>query len=210
MTNTLPVGPSTHPFPSGPGTEPISRILSVDFISLSSSAYDFDNPSSSSNDFDDARPGELDHPCAAVRKILTAGTFYFSPATGPHSLDLTTRLEARLARERANVKGKGKRVLGGGQDEEDGGLEVDERFLWNRYLVAPLVAFRASLGGGMRDVFDRAGFAILAIQGFVGSTKINLGGQPATLSLISRLGWKRAGTRYNVRGIDDEGAVASE
>lgn len=29
------------------------------------------------------------------------------------------------------------------------------------------------------------------------------------LSLISRLGWKRAGTRFNVRGIDDDGSVAN-
>lgn len=30
-----------------------------------------------------------------------------------------------------------------------------------------------------------------------------------TLSLISRLGWKRAGTRYNTRGVDDDGNVAN-
>ena len=36
-------------------------------------------------------------------------------------------------------------------------------------------------------------------------------GQPtvATLSLISRLGWKRAGTRFNTRGIDDDGNTAN-
>lgn len=31
----------------------------------------------------------------------------------------------------------------------------------------------------------------------------------ATLSLISRLGWKRAGTRFNTRGIDDDGNTAN-
>jgi hypothetical protein len=30
-----------------------------------------------------------------------------------------------------------------------------------------------------------------------------------TLSLISRLGWKRAGTRFNTRGIDDDGNTAN-
>ncbi|KAG6842014.1 hypothetical protein C0991_003540 [Blastosporella zonata] len=31
----------------------------------------------------------------------------------------------------------------------------------------------------------------------------------ATLSLISRLGWKRAGTRFNTRGVDDDGHTAN-
>lgn len=31
----------------------------------------------------------------------------------------------------------------------------------------------------------------------------------ATISLISRLGWKRAGTRFNTRGIDDDGNCAN-
>ena len=31
----------------------------------------------------------------------------------------------------------------------------------------------------------------------------------ATLSLISRMGWKRAGTRFNTRGIDDDGNTAN-
>jgi len=31
----------------------------------------------------------------------------------------------------------------------------------------------------------------------------------ATLALISRLGWKRAGTRFNTRGVDDDGNCAN-
>lgn len=31
----------------------------------------------------------------------------------------------------------------------------------------------------------------------------------ATISLISRLSWKRAGTRFNTRGVDDDGNVAN-
>jgi synaptojanin len=57
---------------------------------------------------------------------------------------------------------------------------------------------------------------ILAIQGFVGVSTTALPAPPtngapvlATLSLISRLGWKRAGTRFNTRGIDDDGNTAN-
>lgn len=57
---------------------------------------------------------------------------------------------------------------------------------------------------------------ILAIQGYVGVFTMALpapptNGSPAlvTLSLISRLGWKRAGTRFNTRGVDDDGNCAN-
>ena len=57
---------------------------------------------------------------------------------------------------------------------------------------------------------------VLAIQGFVGIFTIPLPAPPtngaptvATLSLISRLGAKRAGTRFNTRGVDDDGNTAN-
>lgn len=57
---------------------------------------------------------------------------------------------------------------------------------------------------------------VLAIQGYVGIFTVALPAPPtngmpviATISLISRLGWKRAGTRFNTRGIDDDGNVAN-
>lgn len=60
------------------------------------------------------------------------------------------------------------------------------------------------------------GLQILTIQGYVGVSTIPLATPPtdgrpsiATLSLISRLGWKRAGTRFNTRGVDDDGNTAN-
>ena len=57
---------------------------------------------------------------------------------------------------------------------------------------------------------------VLAIQGFVGIHTLPLPAPPtngkpmiATVSLISRLGWKRAGTRFNTRGVDDDGNCAN-
>ena len=57
---------------------------------------------------------------------------------------------------------------------------------------------------------------ILAIQGYVGVFTTSLPAPPtngsptiATLSLISRLSWKRAGTRFNTRGVDDDGNCAN-
>jgi hypothetical protein len=57
---------------------------------------------------------------------------------------------------------------------------------------------------------------ILAIQGYVGVFTMGLPAPPtngtpavATLALVSRLGWKRAGTRFNTRGVDDDGNTAN-
>lgn len=54
------------------------------------------------------------------------------------------------------------------------------------------------------------------MQGFVGVYTLALPAPPtsgtptiATLALISRLGWKRSGTRFNTRGVDDDGNVAN-
>lgn len=94
--------------------------------------------------------------------------------------------------------------------------QFDERFVWNEYIIRSLLDFRARLGELEREDLDRCGFLILAIQGFVGLFTMGLpapptNGQPAvaTLALISRLGWKRAGTRFNTRGIDDDGNTAN-
>ena len=57
---------------------------------------------------------------------------------------------------------------------------------------------------------------ILAVQGYFGVFTMALPTPPtngapaiATLSLISRLGWRRAGTRFNTRGVDDDGNTAN-
>lgn len=52
------------------------------------------------------------------------------------------------------------------------------------------------------------------MQGYVGLFKTTLRSSVSspvrgTLAMISRLGWKRAGTRFNTRGIDDDGNCAN-
>lgn len=85
-------------------------------------------------------------------------------------------------------------------------------------MIDPLVKFRARLTGREKDALDESRILTSAIRGFVltiiipaASTPIktvrtNL---PSTLTLISRLSCRRAGTRFNSRGIDDDGYVAN-
>lgn len=72
-----------------------------------------------------------------------------------------------------------------------------------------ILSFRQNLDTLERARFDEANFVVSAIQGFVGVTDFTLSGNPVTLSIISRLGSARAGTRFNMRGVDDDGNVAN-
>ena len=114
--------------------EHVSRIIGVDFFSVSSSAWDepaqgdgattpngnsatsssqagLDQPISSLS----SSPGQIyEHPASAVRKILSNGHFYFSGG----GYDISTRLEERLRR----------------RDEGDEAA-YDPRFVWNGFLV---------------------------------------------------------------------------
>ncbi|BGP30041.1 Inositol-1,4,5-trisphosphate 5-phosphatase 1 [Rhodotorula toruloides] len=238
ITHAIPLGSTySRPF-DGPGTEPINRILAVDFFCLTSPSFDYLHAPISSADsystslgndsFEDAaslasssssslrtEPIPTEHPCQGIRKILSNSSFYFS--SGPDSFDLSTRLQARLEKApQGKAAPEAADRGGGGVDDEpnpDGyeaaEIDHDARFLWNTYLVAPILSFRSSLPLNLREEFDRQGFMVLAIQGYAGTYDITLGGEPAVLSLISRLGWKRSGTRFNVRGVDDDGSVAN-
>ncbi|KAG2154990.1 phosphoinositide polyphosphatase [Suillus bovinus] len=143
-------------------------------------------------------PPVFEHPCMPLTKILSSGSFYY--ALDP-AWDLSSRLPVRLARDRSNA--------------HDIGI-FDERFIWNEYIVRSLLHFRERLDPLEREELDKCQFIILAIQGYVGVFTMALPAPPingapviATLSLISRLGWRRAGTRFNTRGVDDDGNTAN-
>ncbi|THH12240.1 hypothetical protein EW145_g127 [Phellinidium pouzarii] len=194
--------------------ENVARIHEVGFYSLSSSAWDnlatgIDTPTTTNNEHDEYNPRDLytstnpqpnvfEHPCSPLMKILSSNTFYY--ALSPQ-WDISSRLSRRI------VKGK-----------QNGGdtISYDERFLWNEYIVRSLLDFREKLDPQERQEMDHCQFIVLAIQGYVGIFNVPLPAPPtngmpviATISLISRLGWKRAGTRFNTRGIDDDGNTAN-
>ena len=189
--------------------EAVQRILSVDFYCLNSSEYDlelpqeFDPPSSDipySHSHSHGPHGDenaiLEHPCLELKRILSSGTFYYSV-----DFDLTNRLQDRLSEESAF--------------EVD---SLDDGYLWNQYMINPLIKFRARLAQQEKESLDASRILTSAIRGFVLSItvppsfspiraiKSNL---PSALTLISRLSCRRAGTRFNARGIDDDGNVAN-
>lgn len=86
---------------------------------------------------------------------------------------------------------------------------ADERFFWNKYLIDELLKFRRQLGEAERANLDQDGLLVMAISGFVRIDDINIYGEKAKVALISRLSCRRAGTRFNTRGIDDDGNAAN-
>ncbi|KAF5393181.1 hypothetical protein D9757_001344 [Collybiopsis confluens] len=181
--------------------ESAARIHEVAFFSLTSPLWDdIDAPSSNSevHDRENFNNQVYEHPCAPLTKIMSSGSFYYAVDS---QWDLSSRLPRRMARDPRDLNDIG---------------AYDDRFIWNEYVARSLLDFRERLDPHEREEFDRCQFMILAIQGYVGVFTMALPAPPtngiptiATLSLISRLGWKRAGTRFNIRGVDDDGNCAN-
>ena len=86
-------------------------------------------------------------------------------------------------------------------------------------MIDPLIKFRSRLGAVERQQLDESQILTSAIRGYVrtitvpasSASPIQTMGRrlPSILTLISRLSCRRAGTRFNSRGIDDDGNVAN-
>ncbi|KAL9103011.1 MAG: hypothetical protein Q9163_001901 [Psora crenata] len=189
------------------GDETVQQILSVDFYCLNSSDYDperyqeLDPYLADTNNYHSHNLGYGDetapeHPCQELKGILSTGTFYYSV-----DFDLTNRLQDRLSEESAF-------------DIDS----LDEGYLWNQYMIDPLIKYRARLAQKEKEALDSTRILTSAIRGFVStitippsaapikSIKTNL---PSALTVISRLSCRRAGTRFYSRGLDDDGNVAN-
>ncbi|KAF2645442.1 hypothetical protein P280DRAFT_120000 [Massarina eburnea CBS 473.64] len=191
--------------------ESIQRIHGVGFYCLSSSSYDSllnDEVNPYPTDTVDEEgfelgfgkgkgaDGVLEHPCLALKKLLSGGSFYYS-----NDFDLTRRLQERNT-DAATVS----------IDSLDAG------FLWNSYMIQPLVDFRSRLAPREKQALDQSGILTSAIRGFALTVTVPTSsspvrsprsGLPSSMTLISRLSCRRAGTRFNARGMDDDGNVAN-
>lgn len=85
-------------------------------------------------------------------------------------------------------------------------------------MIDPLLKFRSRLTESEKEALDHSRLLTSVIRGFVKSLTIPLSsspirgtvpGPPTTLTVISRLSSRRAGTRFNSRGVDDNGNVAN-
>ncbi|KAI1459076.1 SacI homology domain-containing protein [Annulohypoxylon moriforme] len=187
--------------------ETVEKIASVDFFCLNSSEYDnIISLNTYDSDLSDSAPpygqslgrreGEIESPYHELRGLLSNGSFYYST-----DFDLTNRLQDRPI------------------DSDTFDIDnFDDSFLWNYFMISPLVQFRSRLLAHEREALDASRILTSAIRGFCLTMTIPQSaaplrdaksGLPSYLTVISRLSCKRAGTRFNSRGIDDDGHVAN-
>ncbi|KAI9149699.1 Inositol-1,4,5-trisphosphate 5-phosphatase 1 [Blastocladiella emersonii ATCC 22665] len=172
---------------------PVRQITAVEFISLSSDVYDRVHAPVARSFYDDdftgsgapgtATPASAVHPCDAIMRLLASGTFYFAAGGASSSYDLSRTAQYLATTPEPNQT-------------------QDSQFVWNAFMMGPLVSVLEAAAA--LNESDQS-FLINVIQGYVG--KAHAGQR--SLTIISRMGSRRAGTRYNTRGIDDAGAVAN-
>ncbi|KAG0354337.1 inositol polyphosphate 5-phosphatase [Podila minutissima] len=175
--------------------ESVYKIVAVRFFSLTGNTPDEDMIPvpyvESINTFDnDKGPTMMPHPCKDLEKVLCNGAFFFSP-----QFDLTRSIQTRS--------------LSAGEKGRDTVLDRDESFLWNHFMLKEMLLFRSHMEEQDRDQMDAGGLLVHVIQGYVGCQSFRTANAQGQISVISRLSSRRAGTRYNTRGIDDNGNVAN-
>ncbi|CAG7918182.1 unnamed protein product [Penicillium olsonii] len=183
--------------------EHVSRIDSVGFYCLNRSEYEFGLDYETGSQFaaedrigPDGKDVVTDHPFLALKKLLGDGSFYYSL-----DFNLTDRLQNRADKSAAF-------------DIDT----LDEDMLWNSYMISPLLLFRNHLPPSDKAKLDASQMLTCVIRGFASTLKVPATVSilphirtnfPSMLTIISRQSSRRAGTRFNSRGIDDDGNVAN-
>lgn len=181
--------------------ESVNKIYAVDFLCINRDTWDFVELDSNGypilpeqetpGDYNTGNNGSngqhLIHPCHDLRKLLSAGGFYYSS-----DFDLTSTLQTR---------GVGAHSLSLDNYKEE--------YMWNSFMLQEMVEFRNKLELSIKEKLDDEGFLTTAIRGFAKTFPTYAGREKVALTVISRQSWKRAGTRFNSRGVDDDANVAN-
>ncbi|CAI8500038.1 unnamed protein product [Pichia kudriavzevii] len=181
--------------------ESIYKIVDVEFHSLTNDTWDFLDMNSngypnienepngaSSSIHNDYTPRIPQHPCWELRKLLSDGSFFYST-----DFDLTSTLQGRGVHDRQR-------------------LSMDlfhTDYMWNDFMMEGIINYRNNLSEKQKLILDDDHFLTTVIRGFAETLNAQVDGKPCTITIISKQSWKRAGTRFNVRGVDDDGNVAN-
>lgn len=174
--------------------ETVNKIFAVEFYCLNDSLWDFIEIDSSGypllpeqdqqQDFRETFPR---HPCFEIRKLLSNGSFYYSS-----DFDLTSTLQNRGFSEHSLSKDN-----------------FEEEYMWNSFLMQEMVTYRNRLDEHDRQILDDEGFLTTIIRGIAETFITYVGRLKVAVTMISKQSWKRAGTRFNARGVDDDSNVAN-
>lgn len=183
--------------------ETVDKIYSVDFISLSNDEWDFVNLdtngmpvlTANAEEHDEGSYPRAMHPCHDLKKLLSNGSFYYS-----NDFDLTSMIQNR---------GISVEKLASKDIDHTGKIDLKHyllEYMWNSFMMEQLLTIRSNFDEYAQSIMDENRFLTTVIRGFAKTVNLNQGD---TLTVISKQSWKRAGTRFNARGIDDDGNVAN-
>ena len=127
-----------------------------------------------------------------LKTLLKTGPMYFS-----YSFDVTNSFQRQAQSDPSIPLWK----------------RADDRFFWNKFIQSDLIHFAsgAASGSGLRggQQIGADPFILPVMFGMLRITQTRIKATPLTFTLITRRSRHRAGTRYLVRGIDDQGHVAN-
>lgn len=183
--------------------EAVNKIYSVDFVSLSKDTWDFvtldskgmpvTNNGVEEDDYDNGMYSTEPHPCIELRTLLSNGSFYYS-----NDFDLTSLIQNRgINQSQLREKTTAKIDL----------KHYQKEYMWNSFMMKGLIEYKNNADSTVQSLMDDNRFLTTVIRGFAKTMKLNPKGD--TITIISKQSWKRAGTRFNARGIDDDGNVAN-
>ncbi|OWB61676.1 phosphatidylinositol phosphate phosphatase activity protein [[Candida] boidinii] len=199
--------------------EKINKIMDVEFYCLTKDSWDFillnsnGYPAFENNDdsYDDQQqipgqdlPGQQgqqgqgqgqgqgqryeQNPCFELKKLLSDGSFYYS-----NDFDLTSTLQGRGV-------------------NSNNSMSLDRfhlDYMWNSFMMEEIINYRNNLDTDSKYILSDNKFLTTVIRGFAETLHTSIGEEQVNLTIISKQSWKRAGTRFNVRGVDDDGNVAN-
>lgn len=153
-----------------------------------------DNNVSSKLDNLNEDPDNISLPYDSLKKLLNTQYFYFS-----HTIDLTRSLQSRYLTSSSFSYLPGTSFY-----------PCDTDFLWNYSLLTCQLQYLEQVASKNPDdgmYLFQSGLITPIIQGYMETFHKSLEIKSATV--ISRVCWKRAGTRFHSRGLDDEGYTAN-
>ena len=83
-----------------------------------------------------------------------------------------------------------------------------DMFLWNSHMLKPIKDLLTQIPLEQQSYLLNCGLFSEICKGYISSREIKLSSGVFKLAIFTRLGKKKAGTRFNARGLDDEGNVS--
>ena len=86
--------------------------------------------------------------------------------------------------------------------------ERTNTFVWNQHFLEPVINLASQIPSDQADFLLNARIFSKIAKGFFGTTSKTISSSEYEIGVHTRIGKKKAGTRFNSRGLDDEGNVS--